>query len=350
MTIWVALVVSFCLLVVNGFFVALEFSLVGSRRTKLEERADGGTRSDRLAVEASGDITMQLAGAQLGITMASLALGLVAEPKIAGLIEPVMAAVHLPPAAGHTIAAILSLAFVVFLHMVLGEMVPKSIALADPEHTLRRIVLANRAYLFVFRPVIRILNWMSNVVVRAFGIQPRDSLSSTPTAAELTVMLTASRDEGLIEDAEHGILTGVLDFGGRDAAAVMIGRDDIHAITNETTVREAESLAVRCGHSRLPVHGPGGIDDIRGFVHVKDLLMLGPETADSPVPIRLARRMLVVPCDRALQDLLLAMQRARVHFALVTDPTGGTAGIVTLEDLLEEIVGEILDEFDPEAD
>jgi len=346
---WTALTISLVLLAVNGFFVALEFSLVGSRRTKLEELAVGGSASARMAVQASGDITLQLAGAQLGITMASLGLGLVAEPAMAHLLEPVMRALHLPTAVGHTLGGVIGLGIVVFFHMVLGEMVPKNVALADPEQTLRRVVLVNRAYLVVFRPIIRALNWLSNVVARAFGVEPRDSLSSTPTAAELTVMLTASRDEGLIEDFAHELLTGVLDFGGRDVASVMVPRAEVRSITRETTVTEAEAVVVGSGHSRLPVQGSGGLDDVRGFIHAKDLITLPPGSADRPVPLRLVRRMLVVPCDRSLEDLLLAMRRARVHFALVIDANGATAGIATLEDLLEELVGEILDESDPDA-
>jgi CBS domain containing-hemolysin-like protein len=349
MSAWTALAISLVLLAVNGFFVALEFSLVGSRRTKLEELALDGSGSARQAVQASGDITLQLAGAQLGITMASLGLGLVAEPAMAHLLEPVMRALHLPTAVGHTLGAAIGLGVVVFFHMVLGEMVPKNIALADPEQTLRRVVLVNRAYLVVFRPVIRVLNGMSNIVARAFGVEPRDSLSSTPTAEELTVMLTASRDEGLIEDFAHGLLTGVLDFGGRDVASVMVPRDQVRSINRETTVAEAEAIVVESGHSRLPVQGAGGLDDVQGFIHAKDLITLAPQSAHRPVPRGLVRGMLVVPGDRSLEDLLLAMRRARVHFAVVTDAEGGTAGIATLEDLLEELVGEILDESDPEA-
>jgi CBS domain containing-hemolysin-like protein len=343
---WVALAISALLLAINGFFVALEFSLVGSRRTKLEELAADGSASARLALAASGDVTLLLAGAQLGITMASLGLGLVAEPAMADLLGPVARALHLPAGVSHTVAVIIGLCIVVFLHMVIGEMVPKNVALADPERTLRRVVSLNRAYLLIFRPVIRVLNAMGNLGARAFGVHPRDNLSSAPTAAELTVMLAASHEEGLIEDFAHGLLTGVLDFGGRDVASVMVPRPEIRSITAATTVAQAEQLVVDSGHSRLPVEGPAGLDDVRGFVHAKDLLTLEVGAADRPVPLRLVRRMLVVPPERSLEDLLLAMRRARVHFALVTGDDGTTVGIVTLEDLLEELVGDILDESD----
>ncbi len=177
-------------------------------------------------------------------------------------------------------------------------------------------------------------------------MQPVDELGNVPTAEELTVMLTASRDEGLIEDFAHELLTGVLDFGERPVTSVMVPRGEIRSITTRTTLRQAERLVVESGHSRLLLAGSDGLDDVRGFVHAKDLLTIDPELADGVVPLRLVRRMLVVPVDRTLEDLLLSMRRARIHVALVTEDDGHTVGLVTLEDLLEELVGDILDESD----
>ncbi len=343
---WSAFVLSFLLLAVNGFFVALEFSMVGSRRTKLEEAAAGGARVDRLALESTSDLTMQLAGAQLGITVASLGLGIVAEPAMEHLLEPVAHALRLPSGVAVTVSAVVGLSIVVFLHLVIGELVPKNLAMADPERTLRWLVLPNRAYLWVCRPLVKALNVLGNVGARAFGVQPRDELGNVPTAEELTVMLTASRDEGLIEDFAHELLTGVLDFGDRTVTSVMVPRAEICSITTRTTLREAESLVIESGHSRLLLQGADGLDDVRGFVHAKDLLAIGPELTDQPVPLRLVRRMLVVPVDRTLEDLLLSMRHARIHVAVVTDADGRTVGLATLEDLLEELVGDILDESD----
>jgi len=346
---WSAFALSFVLLGINGFFVALEFSMVGSRRTKLEEAAATGTRLDRLALESSADLTMQLAGAQLGITIASLGLGVVAEPAMEHLLEPVAHFIHLPSGLAVTVSAVVGLSIVVFLHLVIGELVPKNLAMTDPERTLRWLVLPNRAYLFVFRPLVKALNVLGNLGARAFGVQPRDELGNVPTAEELTVMLTASRDEGLIEDFAHELLTGVLDFGERDVTSVMVPRAEICSITTRTTLRQAESLVVESGHSRLLMQGTRGLDDVRGFVHAKDLLTIEPELEDRAVPLRLVRRMLVVPADRTLEDLLLAMRGARVHVALVTDADERTVGLVTLEDLLEELVGDILDESDQDG-
>ena len=206
----------------------------------------------------------------------------------------------------------------------------------------------------MFRPVIRVLNWVGNLGVRAFGVEPRDELTSAHTADELAVMLAASRQGGMIEDFAADLMAGVLDFGGLTAADVMVPRASISFVEQTTTVAEAENAVVERGHSRLPVVGRD-LDDVRGFIHAKDLLTLAPTVADDPIPTRLTRRMLVVPEHRSLEDLLLMMRRTRVHFALVTASRsdaagdhGRTAGVVTLEDLLEELVGDILDESDRE--
>jgi CBS domain containing-hemolysin-like protein len=331
-----ALALAVVLLVANGFFVAVEFAVVGSRRTRLERLVEEGSRRARHALAATADLNTQLAGAQLGITMASLGLGAVAEPAVAGLLEGFL---------GHTGAVVVALVLVVFLHLVVGEMVPKNVALTDPERWLLTLVGPNRAYVWLFGPVIRVLNAVAGLGMRLLGVEPRRALAAGHTAEELAVMLAASREEGLIAGFAHDLLAGVLEFSERDVASVMVPREQVVAIRAGTTVADAERVVVDTGHSRLPVVGRD-LDDVRGFIHAKDLLTLPPEARGRPVPRRLLRRMLVVPTTRSLEDLLLGMRRARVHFALVVDEAGSTAGIVTLEDLLEELVGDIVDESD----
>jgi CBS domain containing-hemolysin-like protein len=187
---------------------------------------------------------------------------------------------------------------------------------------------------------------MANLGIRAFGVEPRDELASAHTAEELAVLVAASREEGTIQGFAAELLSGVLDFGGREVTSVMVPRDRICWITATATAAEAEAVVLEHGHSRLPVVGAGGIDDVLGFLHAKDLLRLDQAVFEQPLPPRLRRRMLVVPRERSLEDLLLAMRRSRVHFALVTESDGTTAGIVTLDDLLEELVGDITDEPD----
>ena len=346
MTVWpfVAIIV---LLAVNAFFVALEFALLGSRRSRLEPLAEAGDKAAQRSLDAMRDLSAQLAGAQLGITVASLILGLVGEPAMAHLLEPVVDLVpFIPTGWAHPIAGVIGLLIVVFAHMVIGEMVPKNLTLTHPEATLRVISLPNRAYLVVVRPLVWALNAMANLGMRAFGVEPRDELASAHTAEELAVLVAASREEGTIQGFAAELLSGVLDFGGREVTSVMVPRDRICWITETATAAEAEAVVLEQGHSRLPVVGAGGIDDVLGFLHAKDLLQLEQAVFEQPLPPRLRRRMLVVPRERSLEDLLLAMRRSRVHFALVTEADGTTAGIVTLDDLLEELVGDITDEPD----
>ncbi len=344
MSVW-PFVVIIVLLAVNGFFVALEFALVGSRRSRLEPLAEAGDKAAQRGLDAMRELSIQLAGAQLGITIASLILGLVGEPAMAHLLEgPIDLIPGLPEGWVHPTASVLGLLIVVFAHMVLGEMVPKNFTLTHPEATLRAVSMPNRAYLAVARPFVRVLNFLGNLGVRLCGIEPRDELASAHTAEELALLVAASREEGTIQGFAAELLSGVLDFGGRDVASVMVPRDRICAIGATATAADAEAVVLDQGHSRLPMVGPGGLDDVLGFLHAKDLLLLDPALAARPLPPRLLRQMLVVPRDRSLEDLLLSMRRSRVHFALVTESDGTTAGIVTLDDLLQELVGDITDE------
>jgi CBS domain containing-hemolysin-like protein len=344
----IPLVATLLLLLLNGFFVAWEFGLVGSRREKIEPLAVAGSKRAQAALSGMADLNLQLAGAQLGITMASLGIGFVSEPALADWLEHLVEGrIDIPTGVIHTVAFVIALTIVVFLHMVIGEMVPKNATLADPERTLMWTALPAKVYVTVFRPIIWGLNHASNIGIRLFGVEPRDELSAVHTAEELAVMLGESHDEGYIEEFAHELLTGVLDFSERDAAFVMVPRDQVVVVARSATVTEVERAMVESGHSRVPLV-EHDVDSVVGFVHSKDLLALGPDDYDRPIPQHLVRTMLEVPLDGLLEDLLMEMRRRRVHFARVTDADLRTAGVVTLEDLLEELVGDILDESDRE--
>ncbi len=341
----VAVFVGISLLIVNGFFVAYEFALVGSRRTKLEPLADAGDRRAEHGLAAIHDLNRELGGAQLGITIASLGLGAVAEPALARVFIDLLGFTGLGEAAMHAVAFAAALAIVVFLHMVVGEMVPKNIALVGPERALLALVPINRIYLFVFGPVVSVLTVLATFGMRLARVEPKDEINAAHTAEELAVMVANSREGGAIEPFAADLLEGVLDFGGREVGDVMVSRERIGFIDRSTTVEEAEALVLHRGFSRLPLVGRD-LDDVLGFVHAKDLLNVPAAAASQPVAQHLLRQMLVVSIGRSLEDLLLGMRRARVHFALVVDAEGRTAGVVTLEDLLEVLVGDILDESD----
>ena len=340
------LVLALLLLLANGFFVAVEFALIASRRTKLEALAEQGSASARIAVGAMRHLNVQLAGAQLGITMASLLLGYVAEPAVAGLIEDAASTfVDLPERLLGTIGFVVALTIVAFLHMVIGEMVPKNVAISDPERTLLVLAWPNRVYVTVFGPILRVLNALSNAGVRALGVEPRDELATAASADELAMMLGASRDEGLIEEVAHQLLTGALDLGDRSITTVMVPREGIVWLPRTATPPEAEALVLSSGHTRLLVAGEG-VDDVLGFVHAKDLLTLDGVARERPLPLGRVRRMLVLGSRTSLDDALLAMQQARVHLAVVADASGHTLGLATLEDVIEALVGDIRDESD----
>jgi CBS domain containing-hemolysin-like protein len=342
-------VIAIALLLANGFFVAVEFALVATRRSRLEQlAADGDTRA-KAAVASVRDLSFMLSAAQLGITLASLGLGYVAEPAVAQLIEVPLEWLHVPHDLIHPISLVLALTIVVFLHMVVGEMVPKNVAIAEPDRTALWLALPMRGFTVLFRPVIVVLNVLANAGQRALGVEPTDELTSFATGDELAGMLAASREEGLLDEVEHRLMTGALGFPQREVTSVMVGRDDVVAVPVDTPVAEVERVAAGHGHSRLPVYGRD-LDELLGYVHAKDLLALGADERSAGVPDSIVRRMLTVPTDRTLMDLLLAMRRTRLHFASVVDGAGRVAGIATLEDVLESLVGDIRDESDIATD
>jgi CBS domain containing-hemolysin-like protein len=224
-------------------------------------------------------------------------------------------------------------------------MVPKNIALAAPERTLLALALPNRVYVIVVGPLLRVLTGVVNAGVRVLGVEPRDELATAASAHELAVMLGESRDEGLIEDVAHQLLTGALHLRDLRIATVMVPREGVVWLPRTATPAEAEALVVTSGLTRIPVAGEG-IDDLLGFLHAKDLLNVAGEARHRPLPLSRVRRMVVLPASTLLDDALLAMQRRRLHVAVVTDDSGATLGIATLEDVIEALVGDIRDESD----
>jgi len=339
---WTALIWLVLLLIANGFFVAAEFAYITARRNVLVQ-TEG--RSSQIAVGLSRDLSLSLAAAQLGITMASLLLGAVAEPAVASILEPVLGFLPLSEDAIHGIALVIALLVVVFLHMVVGEMAPKNIAISAPERSALTMALPFRGFIFVFRPLITLLNASANGVLRLFGVRPADALDVGHSAEDLAVIIATGRKEGVIEDFAHRLLTGAIVFGDLDASEVMVPRPDIDASPSTASVAEIQDLMRLTGHSRIPLHGVD-LDDIHGLVHVKDL-MVEDIDPDAPLDEALIREALVVPETAPLRSVLTEMRQGRSHLAVVVDEHGSTAGIITLEDIAEELVGEIADEHDP---
>lgn len=344
-----AMLVGLALLIGNGFFVAAEIALLAARRARVEELAEQGDPGAGRALAALRELSVTFSGAQLGITICSLGLGAVAEPALASALLGPLDAAGLPRGTASVIAFLVALGVVVFLHMVIGEMVPKNLALADAERLAIRLAGLFRLFVRLFRPLILGLNAAANALVRLTGVEPVEELGLVHTPDELRMALRESLRQGLLAPGEARVLSAVLALGEIDAEAAMTPRVDLVTIDAEAGVDEMLQAAVDSGYSRLPVRA-GDLDHIVGVVHVKDLLIAEPSELEGRTAIDLMRAVPVVPESRDLDRLLDDMRRLRSHLALVVDEYGGTAGILTLEDILEELVGEIEDEFDTDTD
>src|SRR3954467_14542041 len=331
------LLVTVLLLIGNGVFVGGEFALIASRRTAIEPLAATSQRA-RWALSAMNQIPLMIAGAQLGITICSLALGALAEPALAHLLEGPFAAVGLPEDAVHPVAFVLALGVVVFLHTVIGEMVPKNITLAGPERSALILGPFMLAFCVATKPVLNAMRWAARAVLSLWRIEATDAVKTVFTAEELAGMVTQSRTEGLLGSEEHARITGALALRHRTAREAQRPWSQVTTISDDVSPATLEVLAARTGRSRFPVVQRMS-RRVLGFVHVKDVLGYEGAARTAPIPADAIRPLAVVPPDRNLADLLLAMRRERRHIMLVTD--GRTPlGVVTLDDVLHAVVGE----------
>lgn len=335
----VALLVAVLLLAANAFFVGAEFALMSARRSSVEPLAEAGDRRAVTVLWAMEHVSLMLAAAQLGITVCSTSLGLVAEPAIAHLIEGPLHALGVPEALTHPIAFVVALLVVVYLHVVLGEMVPKNLAVAGPD---RAVLLFGPPLVWVarvLRPVILALNWLANHVLRLFRVEPQDEVASAFTAQEVQSIVERSQAEGLLAD-EQGLLAGAIEFSDRTAQDVMVPVADLVTVDASSTPDDIEHLVARTGFSRFVVVDGDGRPT--GYLHIKDVLYADDVSRTVPVPAWRVRSLAVVGPADEVETALAAMQRSGSHLARVDDD-GATTGVVFLEDILEELVGEVRD-------
>ena len=342
---FVILAAAIFLIFVNSIFVATEISLVASRISRLEELVEGGSRTAKRALEARKDLRKQLSGSQLGITLSSVILGILAEPSVGELIRSLLENLGVPDGASQTASWISAIAIAAMLQMMFGEIVPKNIAIADPERTLLRVMPIQRFFVQSARPVIWLLDKIVAIAVRPLSNKLQVGNDSALGMTELLAVIKASRDEGLIESFEHELLTSALDLGQRPVSSIMIPRSEMVTVDRKMDLASIEAVVLASGHSRLPVVG-NTENDLLGFLHVKDFLRLPEQAQSEAVPLEMIRRMLIVPPDLLLDDLLLQMRRSRSHVAGVKNGDGEILGLVALEDVIEELVGEIEDESD----
>ncbi|MCA1641806.1 MAG: hemolysin family protein [Acidobacteria bacterium] len=334
------------LVFLNGFFVAAEFAFVSVRRASVEAQAQAGDRRARRLLAVLGDLNAYLSAAQLGITLASLALGWLGEPAVARLLEGPLAG-RVSPTVLHVISLFVAFAVITTLHIVLGEQAPKLLGLERAE----RVALASAApmqlFYKIFRLPVRALDRASERTVRLFGLTAKDAHGASYTQQEVRQIVAASERGGHIEEKERQMIERVFEFGDAQVREAMIPRTQVHALPADATLGEVREAFRATGYSRLPVYRER-FDDVVGVLFRKDLDM-GQVSAEGFDLARVARKPAYIPASATLGAALAQMQAGRVHFAFVSDEYGGVEGILTLEDLLEEIVGEIDDEYDEET-
>jgi CBS domain containing-hemolysin-like protein len=331
------LFVTVALLLGNALFVGGEFALIASRRTALEPLA-ATSRPARWALSAMNQIPLMIAGAQLGITICSLGLGAIAEPAVAHLLEGPFAAAHLPEGAVHPVALVVALGIVVFLHTVVGEMVPKNITLAGPERSALILGPFMLAFCTATRPILTAMRWAARTVLSLWKVEATDAVKTVFTAEELAGMVTQARSEGLLGTEQYERIHAALGLNERTAADTLRPWSGVTTVADDASPATIEALSTRSGRSRFPVVQRDS-RRVLGFVHVKDVLGYEGAQRRLPIPPEIIRPLAVVPPDRNLADLLLTMRRDRRHIVLVSEGRR-PLGVIALDDVLHAVVGE----------
>ncbi len=346
----VGVVLAIVLIGANAFFVGAEFSLISARRDRLEALAEQGKAGAVTVIRAGEQLSSMLAGSQLGVTVASILLGRIGEASVADILRSPLGLTSMHPAVVHTLSFVIALAVVVTLHVLLGEMVPKNIALAGPERTAMLLVPPYLIYVRAARPLIVFYNKCANAVLRGLNVEPKNELDVTVSPVELSEMITESVSEGLLDQEEHTRLTRALQIRTRVVADVAKPLDEIRAVpvahagsgaASGPTVGAVEEALAQTGYSRFPIAGLDG--QFIGYLHIKDVLTLGddPKTV---IDLALVRPLPRVPTSMPLADALSRMRRNNSHLALVTADDGAVVAMVAMEDLVEDLVGARRDE------
>jgi CBS domain containing-hemolysin-like protein len=341
MSTFTAFALTVVLLLGNAFFVGAEFALVSARRTKVEPKARAGSRIAKTTLRAMEDLTSMIAAAQFGITVCSLGLGAVAEPAFAALLEPVFHELHVSEAWLHPAAFTIGMSVVVYLHVVLGEMVPKNLALAGPERAALVFGPPMIALVAFLKPVVRGLNAVADAGVRLMRIEPRNEVISTFTHEEVEALVDESHAEGLLEESEYERLSGALDFTSRTVTDVLLPIDAVQTVTRTARTTEVEAVCAETGFSRFPVVDEHG--ELTGYLHIKDVLEPDPHGRAQVIDPTWIRPFAEVHETDTLVQALQTLQSQGAHMARVADDQGRVLGVATLEDVIEELVGEIRD-------
>jgi CBS domain containing-hemolysin-like protein len=345
MTEWLLVLAGIALTLGTALFVAAEFALVALDRPSVEkavERGDGGARSVLTSLRS---LSTQLSASQVGITLTTLVLGFLANPSIGKLLLGPLESLGLGESLAERVASVLAMVIATIFSMIIGEMVPKTLAISTPLATAKWVAGPVRWFALAFKPFIHVLNGTANAALRAMGVEPQEELSAARSPAELASLIRTSAEAGTLDLGTARLVTASLTFGAQTAADVMTPRSRATAIDRSASVRECVELARQTGHSRFPVIDDDW-DDVDGVVHVKKAIAVPHERRDDVPVSALMTPPLVVPETIRLDPLLIHLRDSGQQFAIVVDEYGGTSGVVTLEDLIEEIVGEVSDEHD----
>ena len=340
------LVAAALLIVTNGTFVAFEFAILSAHRSTFESHRMAHRRTSRAALASMSDLSTQLAGAQLGVTMASLGLGFVGEPAVEHLVDTLIGGV-LPEGARHAVGVVAALALVAFLHLVLGEMVPKSLALAAPDAVLRMLVLPYRAFLGLFRPVIRALNTLAFAGCRLLGVEPRRELVAVHSASELAAIVNTSSEEGVIEADDAQLLSGALAFALRPVGQIATPLAQLSTVRFGATAAQVERVVAASGQERVPIRGVEPQRPVIGYVHARDLLSIPARERLAPLTGELIRSMAIVRAERSLIEVLRTLRRVQRQMAVVTGDDGALVGVVSMEDVVRALMAPTGDEPTP---
>lgn len=335
-----ALFLTLLLLLGNAFFVGAEFAVISARRDRLEALAEQGRVRARAALRAGRELALLIAGAQLGVTLCSLGLGALAEPAISGLLERPFAAFGITGAVVHIVGFAVALGLVTILHTLLGEMVPKNLALAGPERAAMWLVPVHFAFCRFTRPLLGMFTALAGGVLKLLRVTPKEELDTAYTPDELASMIAESRDQGLLEGAESRRLTQTLSSAGRTVADVAVPLADVTSLPAAPTVGNVADAVAATGFSRFPLQDG---DRLVGYLHIKDVLALLDGEPTEPVPRSLIRGLPEIPTDAKLDEALAALRRANSHLARAVRPDGALVGVVALEDVVEEYIGPVRD-------
>lgn len=338
MSIGTALVVTFVLLAINAFFVGAEFAVMGARRSRVEPLAEQGKKSAKTTLYALENVTLMLATCQLGITVCSVALGAISEPAIAHWIEGPLSYIGIPEGMVHPIAIVFALVLVVYLHVVLGEMVPKNLAVTTPEKVSYILVPPLVAISKILLPIVHSLNWFANRIISIFGFEPKDEVGAAFTVDEVASIVNASKKAGVL-DADVGLISSALEFSEFTAGDLMVPTSELVTVSPITTPAEVELDIARTGFSRYPVEVQ---QELVGYIHLKDIIDISEERRDEPLAPWKIRKMSLVDSEDEVESALRSMQKDGTHLAAVSI-NGTIEGVLFLEDILEELVGEVRD-------